>query len=168
MLFQGEEWAASTPFQYFTGHPEPDLARAVSEGRKREFEAFGWDPATIPDPQAPETFTRSKLDWSETMCEPHRQILEWYRELIALRRSYSALTDGRMDEVEVTFDEAARWLVMLRAPIALAFNLSPRRQTIAVPEGAADHLLMASEPGIVKHAAEIELPSDAVAILGPP
>jgi maltooligosyltrehalose trehalohydrolase len=168
MLFQGEEWAASTPFQYFTGHPEPDLGRAVSEGRKREFEAFGWDPATIPDPQAPETFTRSKLDWSETTREPHRQILEWYRELIALRRRFTALANGRMDEVEVTFDEAARWLVMLRAPIALALNLSPRRQMIALPEGIADHLLMASQPGIVKHPIAIELPSDAVAILGPP
>jgi maltooligosyltrehalose trehalohydrolase len=45
MLFQGEEWGASTPFLYFAGHEDPDLAHAVSAGRKREFEAFGWDPA---------------------------------------------------------------------------------------------------------------------------
>ena len=56
MLFQGEEWGASTPFQYFTDHPEPDLAKAVREGRRKEFAAFGWKPEDIPDPQAPETF----------------------------------------------------------------------------------------------------------------
>ena len=56
MLFQGEEWGASTPFQYFTDHPEPDLAKAVREGRRQEFAAFGWKPEDIPDPQTPETF----------------------------------------------------------------------------------------------------------------
>jgi maltooligosyltrehalose trehalohydrolase len=167
MLFQGEEWAASSPFQYFTGHPEPDLARAVSEGRKREFVEFGWDPAMIPDPQALATFVCSKLDWSEPAREPHRQILRWYRELIALRRRCPTLTNGRMHEVKITFDEAAQWLVMLRAPIALAFNLSAQRQTVALPEGAADQILMTSEQGIVKHTNSIELPADAVAILAP-
>src|SRR5208337_3917332 len=58
MLFQGEEWGASTPFQYFTDHPEPELGKAVSEGRCREFAAFGWKPQDVPDPQAPETFQR--------------------------------------------------------------------------------------------------------------
>jgi maltooligosyltrehalose trehalohydrolase len=54
MLFQGEEWAASTPWLYFTDHQDPDLGRAVSEGRRREFAAFGWKPDDIPDPQDPE------------------------------------------------------------------------------------------------------------------
>ena len=65
MLFQGEEWAASTPFQFFTSHPEPDLGRLTAEGRIREFEQMGWDPDVVPDPQEPETFEHSKLDWSE-------------------------------------------------------------------------------------------------------
>ena len=65
MLFQGEEWAASTPFQFFTSHPEPELGRATAEGRIAEFERMGWDPAVVPDPQDPATFERSKLDWSE-------------------------------------------------------------------------------------------------------
>jgi maltooligosyltrehalose trehalohydrolase len=167
MLFQGEEWAASSPFQYFTGHPQPDLARAVSEGRKREFVEFGWDPAVIPDPQALATFARSKLDWTEPAREPHHQILKWYRELIVLRRRCPTLTNGHMHEVKVTFDEAAQWLVMLRQPIALAFNLSAQRQTIALPEGAADQLLMTSEQGIVKQTSSIELPAETVAILAP-
>jgi len=65
MIFQGEEWAASTPFLYFTTHTEPELSRAVSEGRRREFAHFGWDPRSVPDPQDPDTFLRSKLDWNE-------------------------------------------------------------------------------------------------------
>ena len=59
MLFQGEEWAASAPFQFFTSHPEPELGRATAEGRIREFEQMGWDPAVVPDPQDPQTFERS-------------------------------------------------------------------------------------------------------------
>ena len=61
MLFLGEEWAASTPFQYFTDHEDAELGRAVSEGRRREFAAFGWDPSGVPDPQDPATFERSRL-----------------------------------------------------------------------------------------------------------
>ena len=67
MLFQGEEWAASTPFAFFTSHPEEDLGHAVSEGRKREFEKMAWDTETILDPQDPATFAASKLDWSEVV-----------------------------------------------------------------------------------------------------
>jgi maltooligosyltrehalose trehalohydrolase len=168
MIFQGEEWAASTPFQYFTGHPDPDLAHAVRKGRKREFAEFGWDPAAIPDPQAPATFARSRLDWTEPAREPYRKMLEWYRDLIALRRRSATLTNGRLDEVKITFDETAQWLVMLRKPIALAVNLSAHRQTIALPADAANLLLMASEPDIVKHATSIELPADSVAVIAPP
>ena len=70
MIFQGEEWAASSPFQYFADHDDPELARAVSEGRRKEFAAFGWKPDLIPDPEKLETFQRSKLNWNE--IEPAR------------------------------------------------------------------------------------------------
>jgi len=86
LLFQGEEWGAGTPFQYFTDHGDPAVARAVSDGRRREFAAFGWRPEDVPDPQDPETFDRSKLDWRELEREPHRSVLAWYRGLLALRR----------------------------------------------------------------------------------
>ena len=65
MLFMGEEWAASTPWQFFTSHPEPELGKATAEGRLQEFARMGWDPDLVPDPQDPQTFQRSKLDWSE-------------------------------------------------------------------------------------------------------
>jgi maltooligosyltrehalose trehalohydrolase len=86
MIFMGEEWAASTPFLFFSDHRDPTIARATSAGRVEEFKAFGWRPEEVPDPQAPSTFERSKLDWSEIIGEPHRSMLEWYRGLIRLRR----------------------------------------------------------------------------------
>ena len=63
MLFMGEEWAASTPWQFFSSFPEPALAQAISEGRRLEFAQHGWDVSTFPDPQSPETVARSTLDW---------------------------------------------------------------------------------------------------------
>ncbi|MDN4613936.1 malto-oligosyltrehalose trehalohydrolase [Leifsonia sp. F6_8S_P_1B] len=92
MLFMGEEWGATTPWQFFTSHPEPELGKATAEGRVKEFEKMGWDPDVVPDPQDPETFLRSKLDWSEPSRPEHAELLQWYRDLIALRRTIPALT----------------------------------------------------------------------------
>ncbi len=79
MMFQGEEWASSSPFLYFADHQDRELARQVSEGRRREFLAFGWDPATIPDPESRATFERSKLKWDELAEPTHSAMLDWYR-----------------------------------------------------------------------------------------
>jgi maltooligosyltrehalose trehalohydrolase len=86
LLFQGEEWSASTPFQYFTDHPDPDLAEAVRRGRRAEFAAFGWPEDAVPDPQDPATRDRSVLRWDERTDPHHAAILDWYRDLIRLRR----------------------------------------------------------------------------------
>ena len=75
MLFQGEEWAASTPFQFFTSHPEQELGRATAEGRVAEFARHGWDADAVPDPQDPATFERSKLDWTELDSDRGRRML---------------------------------------------------------------------------------------------
>lgn len=85
LLFMGEEWAASTPFQYFTDHKNPRLAQAVRDGRRNEFKAFGWKPEDVPDPQDPATFTRSKLQWDERDRDQHASMLGFYQDLIALR-----------------------------------------------------------------------------------
>ena len=116
MLFQGEEWGASTPFLYFTDHEDPELGRPVSEGRRREFAAFGWAPEDVPDPQAPKTFERSKLDWDEVGEGVHGSLLDWHRRLIALRRSEPALSSGTFDDLDVRFDEDERWLVARPRP----------------------------------------------------
>jgi|SRR5581483_104683 len=104
MLFQGEEWAASTPFQYFTDFSDPQLARAVRDGRRREFEDFGWRPEDVPDPNAPETFERSKLNWAELDHPKHRKVLDWYRSLLALRRRLPVCTSPVGEDVQVQLD----------------------------------------------------------------
>jgi maltooligosyltrehalose trehalohydrolase len=91
LLFMGQEWAASSPFLYFTDH-DPDLGRLVSEGRREEFKLFAAfsDPAVraqIPDPQDAQTFARSKLRWDERAHAPHARVHRLYKALLALRRS---------------------------------------------------------------------------------
>jgi maltooligosyltrehalose trehalohydrolase len=124
MLFMGEEWASSSPFQFFSSHPEPELARATAEGRKREFAAHGWDADEIPDPQDPETFERSKLKWDETTEGDHARLHAFYRRLIALRRTESDMADPWLDHLRIDYDEDARWLVMHRGALAIVCNLS--------------------------------------------
>ena len=87
MLFQGEEWGASTPFLYFSDHADPAIAKAVRDGRRAEFAEFGWAPEDVPDPQAPSSFERSVLDWDELDKDHHASLLRWYRQLIAFRRA---------------------------------------------------------------------------------
>jgi maltooligosyltrehalose trehalohydrolase len=162
MLFQGEEFAASSPFQYFTHHNDPELARAVTEGRRREFEAFGWKPDQIPDPQDPATFQRSKLDWTERSREPHAGMLDWYRKLIALRRAVPELTDGRLDRVKVEFDEQAQWIVVRRGSVGIICNLSKARQSIPSP---LPSVVLASSDGIQINGQLVELARESVAIV---
>ncbi len=165
MIFQGEEWAASTPFQYFAGHEEPELARAVSEGRRREFEAFGWRPEDVPDPQARETFERAKLRWDELDAPAHREMLAWYRALIQMRTAIAPLRDGRFDRVEVSFDESAQWLIVRRHGILLAANLGASPRALPLPGDDSWEILLASEPDIRLEANRIALAPDSVAIL---
>jgi maltooligosyltrehalose trehalohydrolase len=94
LLFMGQEWAATSPFLYFTDHTQ-ELGRQVTEGRRREFASFAafTDSAgrdAIPDPQAIETFARSILDWDDRTAEPHASTLRLYTTLIALRRQLAA------------------------------------------------------------------------------
>ena len=125
MLFMGEEWGASTPFQFFTSHPEPELGEATAKGRKAEFAAHGWDTDDIPDPQDPQTFLRSKLNWDELTALPHNRILECYRDLIALRKSRSDFTDPWLGHLHVDYDEDKRWITLRRSTIQVVCNLGP-------------------------------------------
>lgn len=131
MLFMGEEWGASTPFQFFSSHPEPELARATAEGRKAEFADHGWAAEDIPDPQDPATFQRSKLDWDEAGTGEHARLLQLYRDLIALRRTEPDFADPWLTHLRIEFDEADRWVVMHRGAFAVACNLG--EQPVAVP-----------------------------------
>jgi maltooligosyltrehalose trehalohydrolase len=164
MLFQGEEFGASTPFLYFTDHQDPALARAVREGRRHESQAFGGDPEEVPDPQAPETFARSKLDWSEPGREPHRTLLDWHAALARLRREHG-LADGRLGRVRVRYDETDRWLVLERGAITVACNLAGRAQRVPLGNGAAGEVLLASEGRVKAGAGALDLAAESVAVL---
>ncbi|MDX1872748.1 malto-oligosyltrehalose trehalohydrolase [Mycolicibacterium sp. 120266] len=132
MLFMGEEWGSSSPFQFFTSHPEPELGRATAEGRKAEFAAHGWDADEIPDPQDPATFERSKLDWSEVDSGEHARLLAVYRGLISLRRNESDFADPWLPHLRVDYDEDSRWIVMYRGAFAVACNLGVDAVTVPV------------------------------------
>jgi maltooligosyltrehalose trehalohydrolase len=165
MLFQGEEWGASSPFLYFTDHEDPELGRLVTEGRRREFAAFTAHAEDVPDPQAPETFQRSKLIWAEREKEPHAGLLAWHRRLISLRKEHAALMDGRLERVGVSFDEDAKWIVVRRSEVAVASNLAGARQRVPTGISADAHILLASEDEIGVGGDGIELPPHSVAIL---
>ncbi len=130
MLFMGEEWAASTPFQFFTSHPEPELGGVTAEGRLEEFERMGWDPSVVPDPQDPATFERSKLDWSEPACGRHRVVLDVYRRLADLRRSLPELTDPSFAALTATADAKTRVFTLRRGGLLVAVNFSAAQATI--------------------------------------
>jgi maltooligosyltrehalose trehalohydrolase len=134
MLFQGEEWAASSPFQYFADHDE-EMPKLVSAGRKREFAAFGWAPESIPDPEDAATFERSKLKWAEANEGEHAVMLDWYRQLIRLRRELPSLTDGEPGHTSVTYSEHDKWISMERGDVTVSCNLGATEGTFPVPEG---------------------------------
>ena len=128
MLFQGEEWAATAPFQFFTDHQDAHVAKATTEGRLREFGA-----GTAPDPQSKATFEASVLDWEERSQGFHADMLAFATALIALRRSTPALraaTPGR-----TTVDPVRGTLTYQRGPFFFAMNLGPEAQGIALLPG---------------------------------
>jgi maltooligosyltrehalose trehalohydrolase len=163
MLFMGEEWGAGTPWQFFTSFEDAELGRAVSAGRRREFASHGWAAEEVPDPQDPATFERSRLDWSELAKEPHAGLLDWHRQLIALRRARPELADPRLDRVRVRWDEAARWLVVHRDSLRVVVNLAGAAQDVELDGEVANVLLASAEVGR-QHAA-VRLPPESVAIV---
>jgi maltooligosyltrehalose trehalohydrolase len=166
MIFQGEEWAASTPFLYFADHDDPELARLVSEGRKKEFAAFGWDPSSIPDPEKKETFLQSKLKWDEANSGEHAEMLRWYRDLIALRKSTPALNDSAPGKTAVKFSEDERWLAVQRGNVEILCNLGAAPQKFTLAEQARIALSSCNE--LWRGETFVELPPNTLAIVMKP
>ncbi len=152
MLFMGEEWAASTPFQFFSSHPEPELARATAEGRKKEFADHGWDADEIPDPQDPQTFQRSKLDWDEPGTGEHARLRRLYQDLITLRRNETDMADPWLDHLVIDYDEEHRWIVMHRGRLAIACNLGAEAAGVPV---TGEVVLCSASPDIGAAATEL-------------
>lgn len=169
LLFQGEEWGASTPFPYVADHPDEALAEAVRSGRRAEFAAFGWAPEDIPDPMDPATAASAVLRWDELDREPHAELLAWYRQLIGLRRSTPELLDARHDRTWVELDEGAGTIVVHRGAVTVAANLGEQDASIAVVDGPTAEidavvLLAASRSEITVDGALVHLPPWSAAV----
>lgn len=174
MLFMGEEWGASTPWQFFTSHPEPELGRATAVGRIAEFARMGWDESVVPDPQDPETFRRSKLDWSEPAEAdgPHARLLDLHRRLIALRRARPELTDPAFAHTTAWADDTAKRFRMERgspdapARVVVLANLGLTPWEISF-DGPAEVLLTTGPAlaDVVPVGGELALPAESAAVL---
>jgi len=155
MLFMGEEYGETAPFQFFSDHIDEEIATATRDGRRREFAAFAqFHGEEVPDPQDPATFERSKLTRER---DPETERL--YARLLSVRKT---LPDG---EVSTDHDEDARWLTVDRGPFRLACNFTERAQ--AVPTGGRSELVLATyaDADAELRGGEVQLPPLSGALL---
>ena len=149
MLFMGEEWGASTPWRFFTSFPGEELGDAVTEGRRKEFETHGWTATDLPDPQAPETYWISKLDWRELEQPAPTQLYAWYRSLIGLRRTEPDFGSGQAADGATTAaalrcsweertDGRAGWFMVGRGRWRTVANLSDHGYEIPLASEGAE------------------------------
>lgn len=169
MLFMGEEWGASTPWQFFTSHPEPELAKATAEGRIAEFEKMGWNRSLVPDPQDPATFDRSHLNWEERHQGEHARLLDLHRRLLALRIQRPELTDPDAAKIAVTLirddgPSRARAFRIERGAVSVLVNLTG--EPVAFDVRAGDRMLVSTRSAGLD-AGLLEVPPDAAVVVGP-
>ncbi|QGN35771.1 malto-oligosyltrehalose trehalohydrolase [Microlunatus sp. Gsoil 973] len=145
MIFMGEEWGASTPWQFFTSHPEPELGRAVAEGRLQEFAGMSWDTSSVPDPQDPQTFLRSKLDWSEPRTGEHAELLAFTGQLLRLRRELPDITDPRFYRSTATADDVHRTLTVRRGELVIVINFADTENSVQLGAPVDGELLTVGE-----------------------
>ena len=125
MIFMGEEWGASTPWQFFTSHPEPELAELIRGGPARGVRPDGaGTPATYPTRRTRRPSTASKLDWSELEQPRHAELLAFTTRLMEIRRTYPDFTDPRFDQGRSISDDEAGWLLIQRGEIVMVINFS--------------------------------------------
>ena len=145
MLFMGDEFAASSPWLYFADFTSEELRTAVRDGRKRDFQHFGWT-EDVPSPEDPATFAASKLNWSELEEGDHAEMFDWYRKLIHLRRRTLALNLGDFGRNEVHFSEEGRWIYTDRGNIRTMINFAETRTEFTVEPGSDLLLSSGSAP----------------------
>lgn len=173
LLFMGEEYGEKSPFQYFVDHGDPDLVRAVRDGRTREFASFGW--TDVPDPASPKTYADSMLKWDCLRKSGHRSVAACYRELIRLRKKYR-IPERRF---RTRFSEARGWVSVgydISAGEMLIVLVSLKDQEIRIPAVAGQakrEMLFCSSgrrfggplnPGHLKSGKELLLPGFSAAV----
>ena len=134
LLFMGEEYGETSPFQFFTSFLDPALVEAVRQGRTAEFAKFAWQ-GDVPDPGAPATFLRSRLNHALATAPRHRELHEYYRRWLALRAQHPALGSRHKDRARATLEAGGDVLILRRAEpggaaVTLVANLSGVRQTM--------------------------------------
>ena len=176
MLFMGEEWGASTPWQFFTSHPEPELGEATAKGRLEEFTRMGWDESVVPNPQDPATFERSKLDWTEPSEGDHARLLRLYRDLATLRRSWPELTDPSFAALRAASAESAtgrgasggvgaRAFALGRGDLSVLVNLTDEAVSWDVAPGRI--ILLTTDAAALLVDGEAVVPPEAAVVVGP-
>lgn len=173
MLFMGEEWGAKTPFQFFTDFGDAELGEAVRRGRSQEFGSHGWDDLygegfEVPDPQDRSTFEASKLDWVEADEPAHARLLQFYRDLIRLRREVPDLIDDDRSRTSLEYDrDDPSWFVLHRGAVAIVANLAdhPREVPLTGSE-VARPMLLTWDPVVVEPTG-VRMTGHSVVVLGP-
>ncbi len=133
MIFMGEEFAASSPWQFFTDFTDEGMAEAVRAGRRAEFGGHGWAAIDVPDPQSRATRDASVLRWHELSAEPHASLLGWYRELITLRRSVLGASETRFADVNCAVEDDGRRFVMTHRSVVVSADLDRDMVTVSAP-----------------------------------
>lgn len=173
MLFMGEEWATRTPFHYFTDHG-PNLGATIMAGRENEFanwdmrSVYGDAPVTMLDPQSERTFNESKLDWTEPESGDHARMLEFVRQLIALRRNEPDVATGDRSATMMHLRSNGGWL--RRGSIYIVFSKDPQVLVVDLPRGSYETLLTwdasaTVEQNSVDSSACVSLPGAGVVVL---
>jgi maltooligosyltrehalose trehalohydrolase len=136
LIFMGEEYGETAPFQYFTSHADPTLIEAVRKGRRQEFAAFTWN-GEFPDPQDETTFLRSKLNHNLSHDGQHRVLRKFYKKLISLRRETPVLSCLSKENLEVLGYEKTRLLYVRRwsenSELIIVFNFGNAKSSITLP-----------------------------------
>lgn len=133
MIFMGEEFAASSPWQFFTDFEDEGMAEAVRTGRRAEFGGHGWAASDVPDPQSRATRDASVLRWDELLSEPHASLLGWYKQLIALRRTVIGTSETRFAHVTCDVGVDASSFTMTHRGISVAADLVRDAVTVSAP-----------------------------------
>ncbi len=136
LLFMGEEYGETAPFQYFVSHTDPDLIEAVRKGRREEFAGFRWAD-DVPDPQAETTFSNSRLNHDLRAGGRHAVLVELYRELLRLRREIPALAVLARKHTETFFSEPKKVMLTHRrhdgSAVCAVFSFNDQGMETALP-----------------------------------
>ena len=150
LLFMGEEYGETAPFQYFVSHWDPDLIEVVRRGRQAEFAGFEWE-GEPPDPQGEETFKRSKINRELRHQGRHPALYEFYRELIRLRQEQPVLAQLSNDNLAASSFEphqvllVQRWAGEDEVGVIFHFGKSPVTLALPLPAGRWRKVLDSSE-----------------------